>query len=309
MNRVAGLNLLCQAASASITQWAMDVKKMRMGIILVIHTFGSDIKWYPHLHLIVTGGGLSSDDKKWIKTNPKYLMNHNGLKKRWKYQVITRMKQAHREKTFRFAQSHSYFKKFYHFASMLNQLWKIIWYAYIGASLLDPRFSVQYIGRYTKRAVMAEYRILYYDGKVVRFSYKDYANGAKISYLTLKVNTFIGRLIRHIPDKNFPMIRYSGIFSNRWKGYYLSCARLALKESDCTNSGSDSPKKSSKSQSYLPLWAERQRAYTGVNPLICPTCQQELIFVGAFFGNWRGLQLLFEASGKSPVIPDVLLPP
>ena len=105
------------------------------------------------------------------------------------------------------------------------------------------------------------------------------------------------------------MIRYSGIFSNRWKGYYLSCARLALKESDCTNSGSDPRKKPSKSQPYLPLWAERQRAYTGVNPLICPTCQQELIFVGAFFGNWQGLQLLFEAAGKSPIIPDVLLPP
>jgi len=117
-------------------------------------------------------------------------------------------------------------------------------------------------------------------------------------------------VISHINDKNFPMIRYSGIFSNRWKSYYLSCARQALKESDCTNGdNSDSPKEPSKSQSYLPLWAERQRAYTGVNPLICPTCQLELIFVGVFFGNWHGLQLLFEAAGKSPVIPDVLLPP
>ena len=91
---------------------------------------------------------------------------------------------------------------------MLNKLWSLTWYAYIGASLVDPRFSIQYIGRYTKRAVMAEYRIVYYDGKIVRFSYKDYANGAKTSYMTLKVYTFIGRLIRHIADKHFPMIRY-----------------------------------------------------------------------------------------------------
>ena len=66
---------------------------------------------------------------------------------------------------------------------MLNKLWSLTWYAYIGASLVDPRFSIQYIGRYTKRAVMAEYRIVYYDGKIVRFSYKDYANGAKTSYI------------------------------------------------------------------------------------------------------------------------------
>jgi hypothetical protein len=49
---------------------------------------------------------------------------------------------------------------------MLNKLWSLTWYAYIGASLVDPRFSIQYIGRYTKRAVMAEYRIVYYDGKI-----------------------------------------------------------------------------------------------------------------------------------------------
>jgi hypothetical protein len=105
--------------------------------------------------------------------------------------------------------------------SMINKLWNLTWYAYIGASLLDPRFSVQYIGRYTKRAVMAEYRIVYYDGKIVRFSYKDYAEGGKTSYITLKVHTFIGRLIRHIPDKDFPMIRYAGLFANRWKKQYL----------------------------------------------------------------------------------------
>ena len=111
---------------------------------------------------------------------------------------------------------------------MLNKLWSLTWYSYIGASLVDPRFSIQYIGRYTKRAVMAEYRIVYYDGKIVRFSYKDYAEGGKISYITMKVYTFIGRLIRHIPDKHFPMIRYAGLFTNRWKKQYLSqCSRGA----------------------------------------------------------------------------------
>jgi hypothetical protein len=74
---------------------------------------------------------------------------------------------------------------------MLNKLWSLTWWAYIGASLVDPRFSIQYIGRYTKRAVMAEYRIVYYDGKIVRFSYKDYAHGAKTSYMTF-VGCFFG---------------------------------------------------------------------------------------------------------------------
>lgn len=232
MNRKAGLTLLVHAATEAIQQWARDMKGMRMGILIVIHTFGADMKWHPHIHLIVSAGGLSLDGKRWIKTDPKFLMPHGGLKKRWKYQVTTRMKKAHRQGQWRFPKSKDFLKEYPCFAAMLNKLWHLTWYAYIGASLLDPRFSIQYIGRYTKRAVMAEYRITYYDGKIVRFSYKDYAEGGKISFMTVKVHTFIGRLIRHIPDKQFPMIRYAGLFSNRWKQRYLSQARVALNRSE-----------------------------------------------------------------------------
>ena len=97
MNRRAGLNLITQAATEAVQQWSRDIKKMRMGILVVIHTFGADMKWHPHIHLIVTGGGLSLDGKRWIQTDPRFLMHHGGLKKRWKYQVCTRMKKAHRE--------------------------------------------------------------------------------------------------------------------------------------------------------------------------------------------------------------------
>lgn len=299
MNRQAGLNLLVQAASEAIQQWARDVKQMRMGILIVIHTFGADMKWHPHIHLIVTGGGLSLDGKRWIETDPRFLMHHGGLKKRWKYQITTRMKKAHRQGQWRFPKSKDFLKQYPCFAAMLNKLWHITWYAYIGASLLDPRFSVQYIGRYTKRAVMAEYRITYYDGEIVRFSYKDYAEGGKTSFMTLKVHTFIGRLIRHIPEKHFPMIRYAGLFSNRWKKQYLSQARVALNQSQPDGSNKNTQ----------PSWADRQIDYTGTDPLICPNCDQPLTFIGTFFGNWNKLQYLFNNAGKNSDIPPALLRP
>jgi hypothetical protein len=118
-------------------------------------------------------------------------------------------------------------------------------------------------------------------GKIVHFSYKDYAHGAKASYMTMKVHTFIGRLICHIPDKYFQMIRYAGLFSNRWKKQYLTQARtvLILPESDDC------------SENTKPLWAERQSEYTGLNPLQCPNCNKPLTSVGRFFGNWNQLQL------------------
>jgi hypothetical protein len=84
MNRRAGLNLLVHAATESIQKWARDIKGMRMGILIVVHTFGADMKC-PHIHLIVTGGGLSINANRWIATDPKFLMHHGGLKKQWKY--------------------------------------------------------------------------------------------------------------------------------------------------------------------------------------------------------------------------------
>jgi len=299
MNRETGLNLLVKAATLAIQQWAKEIKRMRMGILIVIHTFGADIKWHPHIHLIVTGGGLSLDGKRWIETDPKFLIYHKGLKDRWKYQVTTRMKKAHKQGQWRFPKSKGFLKHYPCFAAVLNKLWNLTWYAYIGASLLDPRFSVQYIGRYTKRAVMAEYRIIYYDGNLVRFSYKDYAEGGKISCLTLKVSTFISRLIRHIPDKHFPMIRYAGLFSNRWKKQYLSQARTALNHSDPDDSDTKP----------LCSWAERQTDYTGANPLICPNCNLPLTFVGTLFGSWKELQYLFDKAGEDSTIPTALLRP
>jgi hypothetical protein len=229
MNRKAGINLITQAATEAVQQWARDIKKGQ-----------------------------------------------------W-----------------RFPKSRHFLKQYRLFASMINKLWNLTWYAYIGASLLDPRFSVQYIGRYTKRAVMAEYRIVYYDGKIVRFSYKDYAEGGKTSYITMKVHTFIGRLIRHIPDKHFPMIRYAGLFANRWKKRYLSQCRIALNQPEPDDTDADTHQS----------WAERQTAYTGTDALRCPNCDQPLTFVGIFFGNWEKLQYLFDTAGKDAYIAPPLLKP
>lgn len=299
MNRQAGLNLLCAAAAEAVQQWARDVKKMRMGILLVIHTFGADLKWHPHIHVIVTGGGLSLDGRRWIETDPRFLMHHAGLKKRWKYQVTTRMRRAHREGQWRMPASVRFLKAYPRFSAMLAKLWSTIWYAHIGASLLDPRFSVSYIGRYTKRAVLAEYRITHYDGNLVRFAFKDYAQGGKTNYLTLKVHTFIARLIRHIPDKHFPMIRYYGLFANRWRGQYLAQARAALNQPDPDATPPAPP----------PTWAERQAEHTGADPLQCPNCQQPMVFVGAFYGPWEHVQSFFEQAGRDPTIPSALLRP
>ena len=92
------------------------------------------------------------------------------------------------------------------------------------------------------------------------------------------------------------MIRYAGLFCNRWKGQYLSQARAVLNQPDTD-------------ESSLPSWAERQSDYTGIDPLTCPSCKQPLTFIGVFFGDWNFLKLLFESAYRDSTIPIPLLRP
>ena len=104
---------------------------------------------------------------------------------------------------------------------MINKLWKITWFAYIGASLLDPRFSIQYIGRYTKRAVMAEYRIIYYDGKIIRFSYKDDADTNIQTSWAERQTEYIGINPLQCPNCDKPLTFVGSLFGNWSKLQYL----------------------------------------------------------------------------------------
>ena len=93
------------------------------------------------------------------------------------------------------------------------------------------------------------------------------------------------------------MIRYSGLFCNRWKERYLSQARKALNKLQPFDI----------EEVDTPAWRERQIDYTGIEPLICPHGEQPLVFVGYFFGDGRKLQLIFEKAGCDSYIPEVLL--
>jgi hypothetical protein len=172
--------------------------------------------------------------------------------------------------------------------------------------LLNPQATVRYIGRYTKRAVLAEYRITHYDGSVVRFAFRDYAQGGKTSYKTLPVLAFIGRLIRHIPDKGFKMVRHAGLFAPRWKSRYQEQARAALSAHQTTPTPTPSLAQSpdtetSVSASLLP-WRERRLAANEPDPLRCSDCHVEMELVGVVFGAHATIAQYFEAANR-PTAP------
>jgi hypothetical protein len=306
LNRAVGLSLLARAAAACLNQWAREQHGMRMGFIVVLHTFGADLKWHPHVHLLVTEGGLSLDGERWIEPyNTGWLMAHAGLKSMWRYHVITAFRRAHRNGELCFPASASFLRDFPCFNALLKKLYTFTWYAHIGACLLDPSASLRYIGRYTKRAVLAEYRITHYDGRKVRFAFRDYAHGGKTSFKTLPVLAFLGRLLRHVPDKGFKMVRYGGLFATRWKQRYLAQARRAL--------GQPAPAPDvdpAEAPRSLQSWEERQHAQ-GREPLWCEPCAAPMLLRDVVFGPHARIERYFRLAGRplQPFAPTLAMPP
>lgn len=260
-NRKLLLNTLFTCVRETILSWTTTRSKKLYtpGFIIVLHTFGRDIKFNCHFHILITCGGLSLDKSKWI---PNFYIPHNIMKKMWRYRVVDSLRLLFKKQALNLPR-HEDFSEYTSFNKYLNNLYTKTWYVNLGESLKDASFTVRYIGRYTKRPVIAETRITSYDGRFVRFFFKDLAAN-KTFYPKLSVENFISRFIRHIPDKHFRQIRYAGIFASRVKTSLTAIARKLLNHSK-------------KAAIKILSWRERRIKAKGTDPLTCPNCLKEML--------------------------------
>ena len=175
---------------------------LHYGLITVIHTFGRDLKWNPHIHAIVTLGGFNKNHK-YLK---KKYFHINSIAGQWKKLVIDIVKNGNYE-------NEKLKKKAYHVASQLYHKNTRFFFDVAKNDLNNNIKAIKYIGRYLSRAPIAEYKIIDYSDGNVTFYYEDLANNKEKVKLTLDVETFLSKLIIHIPPKHFKMIKRFGIYS------------------------------------------------------------------------------------------------
>lgn len=253
LHRKDGLDSLFKASTKALIQVFQEKYHCKPGIISIVHTFGGDIKWNPHVHSIVTCGGLSSNKQSWIWTK---FLPFNLLRQSWKYHLVSALRL--------WAKSVFSDSKYKTFNTFLDSLYKKDWYINVGKKLDSLEFTIRYIGRYAKRPVLAETRIIDFDGENVSFSFRD-KQTKKESVLSFPVFEFIGKLIRHIPIKNHRMIRYSGIFANRVKATLLLLVQNLL--------SANKQKLVYLKQNVL-SWRDRIKLFTNIDPLQCPNCSR-----------------------------------
>lgn len=197
------LNILFEASSKTILAWFLKLNKSEHfipGFISTLHTFGRDLKWNPHIHMILTEGASGNHT---IWRNIRHIP-FEMLRRRWQATLLHLLHQK-------------LGSSFYSIKSKLFDIYNKGFYVYAKnekESLVDD--SIKYIIRYTGKPAMAQSRILNYDGSNVTFYYQRHEDNKRIVE-TLNVIDFIKRLIIHIPDEQFKMVRYYGLYAKKYK--------------------------------------------------------------------------------------------
>jgi hypothetical protein len=211
-NKAAVYGLLFQAVSETMTTIAADPKHLgaRIGITAVLHTWGSALAHHPHIHMIVPGGGLSPDSRRWISSRPAFLLPARVLGKLFRRLFLARLMALHQAGRLGFFGSLAHLTHRRAFVRHLAPVRKKRWVVYAKPPFAGPETVLAYLSRYTHRVAIASSRLLRFDQTGVTFRYKDYRRGGadRCQVMTLAADEFIRRFLLHVPTQGFHRIHH-----------------------------------------------------------------------------------------------------
>ena len=256
-DRVIVLNMFAKTAANIIQEWAKK-RGYEVGIVMFFHSFGDNLQFHPHFHILVTAGGLTEDGK-WKYTDEK--IPGNILMPIFRARFIFEIKGMFLKGIVKTKAPLSRVQ--YQMNHQKDEHWQF----YTKRITKDSKWTILYCARYCKKMILSEQRIISYDKKEVTFF-----NAKRTKVLVYPVNQFIKCVVQHIPENNFRHIRYYGFYATKSKKKYKIARKYwgpLMKEG------------------WKMDWATRQMIRNAndpdhdetapLNPLTCPNCRTSLV--------------------------------
>lgn len=220
-NKAVVYDLLFKAAAQTLTTIAADPRRLgaRIGLIAVLHTWGSALTHHPHVHCIVPGGGLSADGQRWIACRKGFFLPVRVLSRFFRRLFLEKLTAAHARGALSFFGDLVHLAEPAAFQAHLAPLRRAEWVVYAKPPFGGPAAVLAYLARYTHRVAITGSRLVSMDERAVRFRWKDYrtadpATGAvKIATMTLSPDEFIRRFLLHVLPSGFHRIRHYGLLA------------------------------------------------------------------------------------------------
>lgn len=256
--------ILFSASSETLKELTQDPKhlKAEIGFIALLHTWSQTLMDHPHLHCIVTAGGLSPDGKRWIPCKEDFFLPVKVLSRLFRGKFLAYLKKAYHKGQISFPGNIAHLKEEHELKALLTTLYGQEWNVYCKPSFRDAETLMEYLGRYSHRVAISNDRLVKIEGDKVTFKYRDRNDNDQIKLMILDASEFIRRFLLHILPDGFVKIRHYGILSVRnRKTKVPRCIRLL---------GVYQPQQNQQ-KTRLP-WQDLLESITGVDPRICPKC-------------------------------------
>jgi Putative transposase/Transposase zinc-binding domain len=223
-------SLLFHAAADTLTTLGRDPRHLGgdLGGTAILHTWGQNLSQHLHLHCVVTGGALAADGSRWISAPPGFLFPVRALAVVFRGKFLHALRRAFTRGALRFAGALASLTDPAAFITWLDQLRQLAWVVYAKRPFAGPAQVLEYLGRYTHRVALTNDRLLSLDNGIVRFRWKDYADGDRVKVMALDADEFIRRFLLHVVPNGFVRIRHFGLLANRTRQAKLARCRELL---------------------------------------------------------------------------------
>ena len=210
-------SILFEAAASTLKELSEDDKYLgaQIGFTAVLHTWGQNLSLHPHLHIIVSGGGIDKNGK-WRNSKKKFFLPIKVMSEVFRGKFLSLLKQKFPKEILL---DNSQFQ------TILDSCYHKNWVVYTKKPMKNPKHVIEYLSRYTHRIAISNGRIVLHENGVVTFKYKDYKDHNKIKKMSLDEQEFFRRFMMHVLPKNFMKIRHYGFLGNRNKKERLKTAR------------------------------------------------------------------------------------
>lgn len=236
-------NLLFKVASETLLTIGRDPKHLgaKLGITAVLHTWGSAMTHHPHVHCIVTGGGLSKNKKKWVSCRQGFFLPVRVLSRLYRRLFLEQLEHAHLDGQLSFYGRHSALAEHEAFMRYLNPCRSIDWVVYAKRPFAGPEPVLRYLSNYTHRVAIANSRLISANQNTVTFKWKDYREKGekRFKQMTIQTGEFIRRFLLHVLPSGFHRIRHYGILSHKVRTEEVALARSLLHDAPLSLDKSD----------------------------------------------------------------------
>jgi len=272
LNRLVSMNgkvmydLLFRSVSETLMKLAHDPKHLgaRIGAIGILHTWGQNLMDHPHIHCIVTGGGLSADGGSWVPCRKGFFIPVRVMSTLFRGKFLGLLKKYFSSDDLVFPSSICHLKQPGDFEIFRKQLYQKKWVVYCKPPFGGPKGVLQYLGRYTHRIAISNNRILTNRKGNVSFFWRDYADDNRKKTMTLKADEFIRRFLLHVLPSRYVRIRHFGLLANRNRKDAIAACREFL------GTGQTVAQESARQET----WQEQLLRICGIDVTVCPVCQK-----------------------------------